>query len=242
MSSLGRRRIRSCTSQNEKIVLENQEAFLYSAKYFPLLTICVFAFFIFAFLTLIFLQIMTAEEISNFAKELMQKAMTHLEDELTKVRTGKANPSMLDSVMVEYYGAPTPINQVANITTPDARTIVVQPWEKKVLQDIERGIINSNLSLNPQNDGEVIRINVPPLTEERRKEMVKVAKNMGEAAKVTIRNARRDANEQVKKAKADGLSEDLAKDLEAKVQTITDKFIADVDTLLAKKEKEILTV
>lgn len=185
---------------------------------------------------------MTAEEISNFAKELMQKAMTHLEDELTKVRTGKANPSMLDSVIVEYYGAPTPINQVANITTPDARTIVVQPWEKKVLQDIERGIINSNLSLNPQNDGEVIRINVPPLTEERRKEMVKVAKNMGEAAKVTIRNARRDANEQVKKAKSDGLSEDLAKDLEAKVQTITDKFIADVDALLVKKEKEILTV
>lgn len=185
---------------------------------------------------------MTAEEISSFATELMQKAMLHLEDELTKVRTGKANPSMLDSVMVEYYGAPTPLSQVANITTPDPRTIVVQPWEKKVLQDIERGIINSNLSLNPQNDGEVIRINVPLLTEERRKEMVKVAKHMGEAAKVTIRNARRDANEMVKKAKTDGLSEDSAKDLEAQVQIITDRFIADVDSLLVRKEKEILTV
>jgi len=185
---------------------------------------------------------MNEEEILNEAETAMQKTLSHLQAELLKIRTGKANPAMLDSVMVDYYGAPVPIQQVANVTTPDARTLVVQPWEKKVLGDIEKGIIQANLNLNPQNDGEIIRINVPPLTEERRKEMVKIAKACGEDAKVAIRNSRREANEATKKAQKDGLAEDLAKDLEASVQKLTDAMIADVDALVARKEKEVLTV
>jgi ribosome recycling factor len=185
---------------------------------------------------------MIEEEILQGAKSAMQKTIAHLQTDLLKIRTGKANPAMLDSVMVEYYGSPVPLQQVASVTTPDARTIVVQPWEKKVLSDIEKGIIQANLNLNPMNDGEVIRINVPPLTEERRKEMVKLAKACGEDAKVAIRNSRREANEQTKKAQKDGLAEDLAKDLEASVQKTTDAMIAEVDMLVAHKEKEVLTV
>lgn len=176
------------------------------------------------------------------AKQLMDKAIVHLEAELLKIRTGKANPAMVDSVMVEYYGSMVPLNQIANVTTPDARTLVIQPWEKNKLQDVERAIINSNLGLNPQNDGEMIRISVPPLTEERRKEMVKMAKNQGEDSKVSIRNARRDANEMVKKAQKDGLPEDEAKATEAVIQNLTNDYIAKIDAHVARKEKEILTV
>lgn len=185
---------------------------------------------------------MSVEAIISHAREMMNRAIAHLETELVKIRTGKATPSMLDSVMVEYYGALTPLNQIANINTPDARTIIVQPWEKNKLQDIERAIINSNLGLAPQNDGSIIRIIVPPLTEERRKEMVKIAKAQGEDTKVGIRNARRDALEQIKKLQKDGLSEDIAKDTEAKIQNITNEYIAKVDEHVAKKEKEIMTV
>jgi ribosome recycling factor len=185
---------------------------------------------------------MSVEATISSAKDMMNKAINHLEVELVKIRTGKATPSMLDSVMVEYYGAMTPLHQIANVNTPDARTIVIQPWEKNKLQDIERAIINSNLGLAPQNDGSIIRITVPPLTEERRKDMVKIAKAQGEDTKVGIRNARRDALEQIKKLQKDGLSEDEAKDLEAKIQQITNEYIAKVDEHVAKKEKEIMTV
>jgi ribosome recycling factor len=185
---------------------------------------------------------MSVEATISSAKDMMNKAINHLEVELVKIRTGKATPSMLDSVMVEYYGAMTPLQQIANVNTPDARTIVIQPWEKNKLQDIERAIINSNLGLAPQNDGSIIRITVPPLTEERRKDMVKIAKAQGEDTKVGIRNARRDALEQIKKLQKDGLSEDEAKDLEAKIQQITNEYIAKVDEHVAKKEKEILTL
>jgi len=185
---------------------------------------------------------MSTEAVLKSTKDMMDKAISHLEAELLKIRTGKANPSMLDSVMVDYYGAMTPLNQIANINTPDARTLVVQPWEKNKLNDIERAIINSNLGLNPQNDGDIIRINVPPLTEERRKEMVKLAKNEAEHCKVSIRNARKNANETIKKLQKDGLGEDMAKDAETKIQNLTRDFEAKVDDHVTKKEKEIMTV
>jgi len=185
---------------------------------------------------------MSVEAIISSAKDMMNKAIVHLETELVKIRTGKATPNMLDSVMVEYYGVMTPLHQIANVNTPDARTIVIQPWEKNKLPDIERAIINSNLGLTPQNDGSIIRITVPPLTEERRKDMVKIAKAQGEDTKVGIRNARRDALEQIKKLQKEGLSEDEAKDLEAKIQQITNEYITKVDEHVAKKEKEILTL
>lgn len=185
---------------------------------------------------------MSTESVIKSTRELMDKAISHLESELLKIRTGKAQPSMLDSVMVDYYGAMTPLNQIANVNTPDARTLVVQPWEKSRLADIERAIINSNLGLNPQNDGELIRINVPPLTEERRKEMVKMAKNEAEHCKISIRNARKNANESIKKLQKDGLAEDLAKDGENTVQNITKDYETRVDDHLTKKEKEIMTV
>lgn len=172
----------------------------------------------------------------------MDAAVKHLGDELTKIRAGKASPSMLDSVQVEYYGSMTPLSQVANVNTPDARTISIQPWEKSLIQDIERAIINSNLGLNPQNNGEMIIINIPTLTEERRLDLVKQAKAAGEHAKVSIRNARKDANDEVKKLKNDGLPEDVQKDAEAEIQEITNKFSKKVDSLVDAKEKDILTV
>lgn len=172
----------------------------------------------------------------------MKKAIDHLNKELLKLRAGKASPSMLEGVMVEYYGSPTPLNQVANVNTPDARTIVIQAWEKSIVPDIERAIINSNLGYNPQNDGEVIIINIPPLTEERRKDLVKNAKKEAETGKISLRNIRRDANEQIKKLQKDGLSEDMAKDAEAEVQKTTDKFTEKIDAILVDKEKEIMTV
>ncbi len=175
-------------------------------------------------------------------KESMSKNIEHLEVELSKVRAGRATPSMLDTVMVESYGAMMPINQVANINTLDARTISVQPWDKSQLEFIERAIINSNLGLNPQNNGELIIINVPVLTEERRRDLVKQAKAEGENAKVSIRNNRKSANDFIKQMEKDGLAEDAAKDAESRVQKLTDDYSGKVDALIDAKEKDIMTV
>ena len=180
--------------------------------------------------------------ITSDAEESMQKAIAHLEAELVKIRAGKANPNMLDGIQVEYYGSPTPIAQVANISVLDVRTISIQPWEKNMLGPIEKSIMQANIGITPQNDGSQIRLFMPPLTEERRKELVKKASGEGEQSKVAIRNIRREAIEQIKKLQKDGLSEDAAKDGEKDVQDITDKFIALVDKHLAAKEKEMMTV
>jgi len=182
------------------------------------------------------------KSIIDHMQDHMQKAITHLESELVKIRAGKASPNMLDGVMVDYYGAMTPLSQVANVNTPEARTIVIQPWEKSLIKAIEKAIIDSNLGMTPANDGIMIRINVPPLSEERRRDLVKRAKAEGEHAKVGIRNLRREANDNIKKAQKSGLPEDLAKDGEAKTQKITDDFISKVDKHLEAKEKEIMTV
>ena len=173
------------------------------------------------------------------AIESMNNALEHLENELLKIRAGKANPVMLSSVMVDYYSSPTPLNQVANVNTTDARTLSIQPWEKTMLGEIEKAIINSNLGFNPMNNGESIIINVPPLTEERRKELAKMAKAESETAKVSIRNARKDANNEIKKSK---VSEDEQKNYEIDIQKHTDTFIQKTDDVFARKEKEILTV
>lgn len=186
-----------------------------------------------------------SEEVSltlELAEDSMNKAINHLEAELAKVRAGKANPQMLDGIVVDYYGSPTPIAQVGNISVMDARTLSIQPWEKNMLQPIERAIIASNIGINPQNDGNLIRLFLPPLTEERRRDLVKRAQGEGEQSKVAIRNIRRDAIENIKKAQKNGLSEDAAKDAEADVQTMTDKFIALVEKHLASKEKDIMAV
>ncbi len=176
------------------------------------------------------------------ATSQMKKAINHLETELGRIRAGKANPQILDGVFVDYYGASTALSQVANITTPDARTLSIQPWEKNMLGPIEKAIIASNIGLNPQNDGNIIRLFLPPLTEERRKELVKRVNNEGEQAKVSVRNLRRDAIEQIKKEQKNGLSEDAAKDAEARVQGVTDKYIAIVDQHCKDKDKEIMTI
>jgi ribosome recycling factor len=176
------------------------------------------------------------------ATESMDKAIKHLEVELTKIRAGKANPQILDGITVDYYGAATPLNQVANVSVADARTLTIQPWEKNMIQPIERAIIAANIGINPQNDGQMIRLFLPPLTEERRKELVKRSAAEGEHAKVGIRNIRRDAIEGIKKLQKDGLSEDTAKDAEADVQELTDKYIVLVDKHLATKEKEIMAI
>ena len=182
------------------------------------------------------------EFILEEAREDMKKALDHLETELIKIRAGKASPQMLEGLTVDYYGSPTVLNQVANVSAMDARTLTIQPWEKNMLQPIERAIINANLGVTPQNDGNIIRLFMPPLTEERRKEFVKRAGGEGEQSKVAIRNLRRDALEQIKKLQKDGLSEDEAKDAEKEIQDITDKNIALVDKHLAAKEKEIMAV
>jgi len=184
----------------------------------------------------------TVENIISNTSQLMRKAIQHLELELSRVRAGKANPQILDGIMVEYYGNPTPISQVANIATPDARTITLQPWEKNLIQAIERAIIASNIGLNPSNDGNLIRLFLPPLTEERRKELVKRVNGEGEQAKVAIRSLRRDGIEAIKKLQKDGMSEDAAKDAEGKIQAITDKEIITIDGVCKEKEKEIMTV
>ncbi|NML20433.1 ribosome recycling factor [Pseudoflavitalea sp. G-6-1-2] len=176
------------------------------------------------------------------AQEAMEKAINHLEAELIKVRAGKANPNLVDGLVVDYYGTPTLISQVGNVTVADARTLSIQPWERNMLQPIERAIINANIGVTPQNDGVIIRLFMPPLTEERRKELVKRAQGEGEHSKVAIRNIRRDAIEKIKKLQKNGLSEDVSKDAEKNVQDTTDKFIALVEKHLAAKEKEIMTV
>lgn len=176
------------------------------------------------------------------AQDNMQKALNHLETELIKIRAGKASPQMLDGLTVDYYGSLTPLNQVGNVSVMDARTLTIQPWEKNMLQPIERAIIAANLGVTPQNDGNIIRLFMPPLTEERRKEFVKRANGEGEQSRVSVRSIRRDAIEQIKKLQKDGLSEDEAKDAEKSMQDLTDKFIALVDKHLAQKEKEIMAV
>lgn len=178
----------------------------------------------------------------DITKENMLAAIEHLDRELSHIRAGKASPRMLDSVMVDYYGTQTPIIQVASITTPDAKTIAIQPWEKQMIAPIEKAIINSNLGFNPDNNGEIIRIFIPALTEERRKVLVKDVNREGEAAKVSVRSARRDANEQLKKFLKEGLSEDLEKDAVESVQKLTDDYIRRVDTLIEKKNNEIMTI
>jgi len=186
-----------------------------------------------------------SEELSHVslqAEEGMTKAIAHLENELTRIRAGRANPNMFDGLVVDYYGSPTPISQVGNITVTDARTLIIQPWEKNMLQPIERSIIAANLGVTPQNDGIIIRIFLPPLTEERRREIVKRVQGEGEHSKVAIRNIRRDAIEHIKKLKKDGLSEDLSKDAEDEIQELTNRHIALVDKHLAQKEKEVMSV
>jgi ribosome recycling factor len=185
------------------------------------------------------------EEINSIiavADDHMQKAISHLESELQKIRAGKANPQMLDGLVVDYYGSPTPINQVANVSVMDARTLTIQPWEKNMVQPIERSIIAANLGVTPQGDGVIIRLSLPPLTEERRKELVKKCQGEGEHSRVAIRNIRRDAIEHIKRLQKNGLSEDAAKDAEAEVQQVTDKFISAIEKHLASKEKEIMSV
>jgi ribosome recycling factor len=185
------------------------------------------------------------EEISSIisvAEDHMKKAISHLEAELVKIRAGKANPQMLDGLVVDYYGSHVPINQVANVSVMDARTLTIQPWEKNMVQPIERAIIAANIGVTPQGDGVMIRLSLPPLTEERRKELVKKCLVEGEHSKVTIRNIRRDAIEHIKKLQKNGLSEDAAKDAEDEVQEVTNKYIVMVEKHLVLKEKEIMSV
>jgi ribosome recycling factor len=181
-------------------------------------------------------------QITGSTEDQMRKAINHLESELVKIRAGKANPQIVDGIMVDYYGNPTPINQVGNISVLDARTLSIQPWEKNMLQPIERAIIAANIGINPQNDGNLIRLFLPPLTEERRKDLVKKCLAEGEHSKVAIRNIRRESIEQIKKLQKTGLSEDIAKDAEANIQHTTDKYISAVDKHLSSKEKEIMSV
>ena len=183
-----------------------------------------------------------ANEVLEFAEMKMEDAVTHLQDELKTYRAGKANPEVFASVIVNYYGAATPLPQMSNITSPDAKTMLIQPWDKSMIHAIEKAIMDANLGFTPQNNGEVIRINVPALTEERLRELVKKAKGEGETAKVAIRNARREAMDSLKKLQKDGLPEDVEKDNEDKVQKFTDKFVKRVDEVLDAKEKEIMTV
>lgn len=176
------------------------------------------------------------------AKELMDKSVKHVRSELVKIRAGKANASMLDGIMVEYYGTPTPLSQMSSITAPDARTLMIKPWEKSVIPDIEKAIINSDLGLNPQNDGEQVIINIPSLTEERRQSLVKQVKQEGEQGKISIRNIRKDTNDSLKQLQKEGASEDEVKRAEEKVQELTDQHSKQIDDILESKEKEIMTV
>jgi ribosome recycling factor len=188
---------------------------------------------------------MSTEDVAltiELADDSMKRAINHLEAELAKIRAGKANPQMLDGIVVDYYGSPTPIGQVGNISIMDARTLSIQPWEKNMLQPIERAIIASNIGINPQSDGVQIRLFLPPLTEERRRDLVKKSHGEGEHAKVAIRNIRREAIESIKKSQKNGLSEDAAKDAENDIQELTDRFITMVDKHLATKEKDIMAV
>ncbi|MBN1113003.1 MAG: ribosome recycling factor [Bacteroidales bacterium] len=182
------------------------------------------------------------EFIFESTEELMNGSLDHLNKELLGIRAGKANPHMVDGVMVDYYGSMAPLSQVANISIPDARTIAIQPWEKGLIGAIEKAILVANIGITPMNNGEVIRLSVPPLTEERRRDFVKKVRGEGEHAKISIRNARKEAIDSFKKMQKDGLSEDLAKDAEARVQKITDGFNAKVEVILVRKEEEIMTI
>ena len=184
-----------------------------------------------------------AKKIYDAAEKKMSESVAYLEAQLKTYRIGRANPSIFNGLTVDYYGTPTPLTQVASVSTPDAKTLVIQPWEKKMIAVIEKAILDANLGFTPQNNGEVIRCNVPPLTEQTRKELIKKAKSEGESAKVALRNARRDAIEALKKAqKNDGLSEDGEKEGEDEMQKLTDKKVKAIDELISAKEKEILTV
>jgi len=176
------------------------------------------------------------------AKEHMEKSLSHVKHALSKIRAGRAHPNMLEDITVDYYGNQTPISQVASVNTPDAKSLLIKPWEKKLLKEIETAIINSDLGLNPQNDGELIRLNIPALTEERRKELVKQAKNESEHGKVSIRNVRKDGNEHIKKLLKEHVSEDDIKSAEQKIQELTNDYISKVDILVEEKEKEIMHV
>jgi ribosome recycling factor len=184
----------------------------------------------------------TITEVLNEYSQNLDKCTKHTIHEFNNIRAGKASPGMVESVMVDYYGALVPLTQVANVSAPDARTIAIQPWERAIISDIERGIINSNLGFAPNNDGQMIRITIPPLTQERRIQLVKMVKQEGEASKVVARNYRKDTNEKVKKMQKEGLSEDEAKDAEAKVQKQLDQLIVKIDQMIVDKEKEIMTV
>jgi len=176
------------------------------------------------------------------SEDKMQRTLKFLENELSKIRAGRANVHMLDGIMVNYYGTPAPLNQISNINIPDSRTLAIQPWEKNMIDPIEKAILAANLGLTPMNNGEIIRINIPMLTEERRRELVKRVRTEGENSRVGIRNARRESNDQLKKLVKDGLSEDLEKDAEHQVQEMTDKYIRLVDERLAAKERDIMTI
>lgn len=178
----------------------------------------------------------------DVTEEKMGKTVQHLETELSRIRAGRANIHILDGIAVDYYGSLTPLNQVSNISTPDARTIAIQPWEKSMIEVIEKAIMAANIGLNPANNGEIIRLNIPPLTEERRKDLVKQVRHEGENAKVSIRNTRREANEELKKMQKDGLPEDLAKKAETDVQKMTDDYSGKADKVVELKEKDIMTV
>ena len=176
------------------------------------------------------------------AKDKMEKALSHLSNELIKLRAGKANPNMLDGIHVDYYGTSTPLSQVANINTPDAKSIIIQPWEKKIIGEIEKAILAANIGITPMNNGEVVRLNLPPLTEERRKQLVKSVHHEGENAKVSIRTSRRECIEEFKKMQKNGLPEDAQKTAEEKVEKLTEAYYKKVDEMLSKKEQEIMTV
>jgi len=180
--------------------------------------------------------------IYDMTQERMEKAIEHLDNELVRIRAGKANVHILDGIHVDYYGAPTPLNQVSNISTPDAKTIMIQPWEKSMIDPIEKAIMNSNVGITPANNGEVIRLVIPQLTEERRRNLVKQVKNEGENARVSVRNSRRDANDEFKQMQKDGLSEDETKTAEDLVQKLTDEFTEKVDKIIEAKEEDIMTI
>ena len=182
------------------------------------------------------------ELVYEMAKERMEKAIEHLDNELLRIRAGKANVHILDGIVVEYYGTPTPLNQVSNISTPDAKTLMIQPWEKTMIDPIEKALMNSNVGITPVNNGEVIRLVIPQLTEERRRTLVKQVKNEGENARVSIRTSRRDANDEYKQMQKDGLSEDEAKTAEDQIQKLTDEFTEQIDKIVNAKEEDIMTI
>ncbi|MBR2014824.1 MAG: ribosome recycling factor [Alistipes sp.] len=185
---------------------------------------------------------MDTKTIINEATDRMERTVAHLDDELLNIRAGKATTNVLNSVFVDYYGSQTPVSGVASVTVPDARTILIQPWDKNMIRMIEKAILDSNIGLTPSNNGETIRLTIPPLTEERRKELVKQVKGVAENARISLRNTRRDAVENFKKAQKDGMPEDEAKDGETQAQKVYEKYMKQVDSLFEKKEKEIMTV